>query len=51
MIPSHDGIMVPVSIIYNKNTKLNGDNLVLMMGYGAYGYSISPWFSPNYVLT
>lgn len=45
MIPSHDGVMVPVSIIYNKNTKLNGDNPVLMMGYGSYGYSINPAFS------
>ncbi|MES2811283.1 MAG: prolyl oligopeptidase family serine peptidase [Bacteroidota bacterium] len=51
MIPSHDGTMVPVSIIQNKNTKLNGDNPVMIMGYGAYGMSIEPWFSPNYVLT
>lgn len=45
MVPSHDGVMVPVSIIYNKNTKLNGDNPVLMTGYGSYGYSYSPYFS------
>jgi prolyl oligopeptidase len=51
MIPSHDGTMVPVSIIHNKNTKLNGDNPVLMMGYGAYGISMEPRFSPGFVLT
>jgi prolyl oligopeptidase len=51
MVPSHDGTMVPVSIIYNKNTKLNGDNPVLMMGYGAYGMSMEPMFSPGFILT
>jgi prolyl oligopeptidase len=51
MIPSHDGTMVPVSIIYNKKTKLNGNNPVLMMGYGAYGMSMQPWFSPGFILS
>ncbi|MGX7668689.1 prolyl oligopeptidase family serine peptidase [Flavobacterium pedocola] len=51
MIPSHDGTMVPVSIIYNKNTKLNGNNSVLMMGYGAYGISIQPRFSSGFILS
>lgn len=51
MVPSHDGTMVPVSIIYNKKTKLNGQNPVLMMGYGAYGMSMQPRFSPGFVLS
>jgi len=51
MVKSHDGVMVPVSIIHNKNVKLNGENQVLMMGYGAYGYSMEPWFSPGFILT
>jgi prolyl oligopeptidase len=51
MIPSHDGTMVPVSIIHNKNIKLNGENPVLMMGYGAYGISMEPRFSPGFILT
>ncbi len=50
MITSHDGVKVPVSIIYNKNTKLNGDNPVLIMGYGAYGISLDPRFSPGFIL-
>ncbi|WP_264551828.1 prolyl oligopeptidase family serine peptidase [Flavobacterium sp. N2038] len=50
MIPSYDGVMVPVSIIYNKNIKLNGDNPVLMMGYGAYGISMEPRFSTGFTL-
>lgn len=50
MIPSYDGVMVPVSLIYDKNTKLNGNNPVLIVGYGCYGTSLEPYFSPNRVL-
>ncbi|CAM3667022.1 prolyl oligopeptidase family serine peptidase [Flavobacterium saliperosum] len=50
MIPSHDGVMVPVSLIYDKNIKLDGNNPVLLIGYGAYGISITPEFSPEFVL-
>ncbi|MFD1314477.1 prolyl oligopeptidase family serine peptidase [Namhaeicola litoreus] len=52
MIPSHDGVNVPVSIICKNDTKLNGKNPTLIYGYGSYGNSISPFFSPlvlNYV--
>ncbi|ESU28817.1 hypothetical protein FLJC2902T_14140 [Flavobacterium limnosediminis JC2902] len=45
MVPSHDGVMVPVSIIHDKNVKLNSNNPVLIMGYGSYGMSITPFFS------
>lgn len=50
MIPSHDGVMVPVSLIYNKNIKLNSDNPVLIGGYGSYGTSMQPYFSPSRLL-
>jgi prolyl oligopeptidase len=49
-VPSHDGVMVPLSIIYKKGTELNGKNPTLMMGYGSYGYPINPFFSPNFML-
>lgn len=45
-IPSYDGTMVPLSIIHAKNIKLDGTNPVLMDGYGAYGDSMTPYFSP-----
>ena len=45
MIPSHDGVMVPVSLIYDKNMKRDGSNPVMMYGYGSYGITISPFFS------
>ena len=41
---SHDGTMVPLSIIYNRNIKRNGDNITYMRGYGSYGSSMLPWF-------
>ncbi len=45
MVTSHDGVKVPLSLIYNKGVKKDGNNPVLMLGYGAYGNSISPVFS------
>lgn len=50
MVVSHDGVEVPLSLIYNKNLKRNGKNPVFIYGYGAYGYSISPRFSPTFFL-
>ncbi len=41
----HDGVMIPLSIIYKKGTKLDGKNVCLMDSYGAYGYSMSPYFN------
>ncbi|RTY95315.1 prolyl oligopeptidase family serine peptidase [Flavobacterium sp. GT3R68] len=47
MVPSHDGVMVPVSIISNKRTEMKSNNPVLMFGYGAYGASMDPYFSSS----
>ncbi|MBT8295452.1 MAG: prolyl oligopeptidase family serine peptidase [Gramella sp.] len=46
MVTSHDGVKVPVSIIHNKNIKLDGSNPTTMYGYGSYGISSGPFFSP-----
>ena len=45
MVKSHDGVLVPVSLIYDKDMKKDGSNPVMMYGYGSYGISISPFFS------
>jgi len=42
-VTSHDGIKVPLSLIYKKGTKLNGKNRVLMTGYGAFGFLKRPY--------
>ncbi len=44
---SHDGALVPVSLLYHKDTKLDGSAPCLLYGYGAYGISIPASFSTN----
>jgi prolyl oligopeptidase len=41
---SYDGTLVPLSIIMQAGTKLDGKNPTVMEGYGAYGVTISPGF-------
>lgn len=43
-VPSHDGVMVPLSIIYPKNIKMDGSTSCFITGYGAYGISQYPYF-------
>ncbi len=45
-IESHDGEMVPLSIIHKKGIKLDGENRLFLSGYGAYGVSDSPKLEP-----
>jgi len=42
--PAADGTPVPLSIIYKKDLKLDGQNPCLMEGYGSYGISLDPNF-------
>lgn len=49
MIASHDGVMVPVSIIYKKSTIKNGENSLMLYGYGSYGNEIRPFFWPVFL--
>ena len=44
-VKGHDGVMIPLSIIYKKGTKKDGSNVCLMESYGAYGISMSPYFN------
>ena len=41
---SKDGTSVPLNIIRKKGTRLNGENPVLLTGYGGYGISETPQF-------
>ena len=50
MVRSHDGVKVPLSLIYRKGLKKDGSNPVLFYGYGAYGKSLRPFFSPSFLL-
>ncbi|MBC8083411.1 MAG: S9 family peptidase [Hymenobacter sp.] len=50
MVPSHDGVLVPLSIVYKKDLPRNGTAPVLLYGYGAYASSVTPFFYPPYLL-
>lgn len=47
MIPSYDGTMVPVSLLYKKGLKRDGNNPLWLQGYGSHGISQAPFFSPQ----
>jgi len=36
-VRGHDGVMIPLTIIYKKGIKKDGSNICLLNGYGAYG--------------
>ncbi len=44
---SHDGRMIPISLIKLKNSKQDGKSKILLYAYGAYKHSISPSFSAS----
>jgi prolyl oligopeptidase len=44
MATSKDGTKVPLNIIRKKGTKLDGNNPVLLYGYGGYSISMQPGF-------
>ncbi len=43
--PSHDGTMIPISLVYKKGIIQNGNNPLLLYGYGSYGISTNPTFN------
>lgn len=44
---ARDGTMIPISLVYKKGMVKDGNNPLLLYGYGAYGYSNEPYFSSN----
>ncbi len=47
MAPSYDGELVPISLLYRKDTPLDGTAPCLLYGYGAYGIAIPASFNTN----
>ncbi|MBN9076904.1 MAG: S9 family peptidase [Rhizobiales bacterium 65-79] len=47
MAPSHDGQLVPISLLHHKDTPLDGSAPCLLYGYGAYGITIPAAFNTN----
>ena len=46
-VKGHDGVDVPASIIMRADTKLDGSNPTILYGYGAYGSTENPGWSPR----
>lgn len=44
-VTAGDGVKIPVSMVYRKDMKKNGENPLLLYGYGSYGATIDPYFS------
>lgn len=42
---ARDGVKVPVSIVYHKDTPKSADTPLLLYAYGSYGYSMDAYFS------
>ncbi|WP_298247825.1 prolyl oligopeptidase family serine peptidase [uncultured Christiangramia sp.] len=49
MVTSHDGVEVPLSLVYKEGLKKKSANEVFIYVYGAYGESMSPFFSPLFL--
>lgn len=45
-VMARDGTAVPLSIVHKRGFKRDGSNPTLLIGYGAYGLSIDPFFDP-----
>ncbi len=42
---AEDGTKIPISVVYKKGIKLDGNNPLLLYAYGSYGYSMDAYFS------
>ena len=46
LVESEQGVRVPLFLSYKGEIERDGQNPVLMYGYGAYGWPAYPWFNP-----
>jgi oligopeptidase B len=44
---ARDGVRVPVSVVYRKDTPIDGTSPLLLYAYGSYGASINATFNPS----
>lgn len=47
--PARDGKQIPVSVVYRRDTPRDGSAPLYVYGYGSYGYTIEPDFTPNWI--
>lgn len=46
-VPARDGVKVPVSIVYRKDTPINSNTPLLLYAYGSYGSNMDVYFSTS----
>lgn len=46
-VTARDGAKVPMSLVRHKDTKLSKETPLLLYGYGSYGITVDPGFSPS----
>lgn len=42
-----DGVQIPISLVYHKDTPIDGSSPILQYAYGSYGSTIDPYFSTS----
>jgi len=47
LAPAHDGEQIPVTLLYHKDTALDGSAPLWLYGYGSYGISMPSGFNTN----
>lgn len=47
--PSRDGVEIPITVAYKKGFEKNGQNPMLLYGYGSYGATIDPSFRMSWL--
>jgi len=45
-VASHDGVLVPMTVLHRKGLKRDGNNPTLLKAYGSYGFSETASFNP-----
>jgi prolyl oligopeptidase len=45
--PAKDGTRIPLWLAYRRGMRTNGDNPLLLYGYGGFGISLTPSFNPG----
>ena len=48
-VTSHDGVLVPLTIVRQQAVALDASNPAILAGYGAYGFSFEPYFDPRWL--
>ncbi len=47
LAPAHDGEQIPITLLYHRDTKLDGSAPLWLYGYGSYGISLPAGFNTN----